>query len=69
MPVPSSQSPEASYDSRWFIWTIVFLVVTGVSLVSYIVLSDPNDTNIGPVVTTHAIASHKNLREVKTAEK
>jgi len=30
----------ANYDSRWFIWTIVFLVVTGISLVSYILLSD-----------------------------
>lgn len=28
------------YDPRWFIWTIVFLVVTGISLVSYILLSD-----------------------------
>lgn len=29
---PLSQS---AYDPRWFIWTIVFLVVVGVSLVSY----------------------------------
>ncbi len=29
-------------DNRWFIWTIVFLVVSGVSLVSYIAISDVN---------------------------
>lgn len=39
-PVIQVQSPE-SYSPRWFIWTIVFLVVTGVALVSYIVFSDP----------------------------
>ena len=31
---------KTEYNPRWFIWTIVFLVVTGVSLVSYIMLSD-----------------------------
>lgn len=31
----SNQSP-AHADLRWFIWTIVFLLVTGVSLVTYI---------------------------------
>lgn len=31
------------YDPRWFIWTIVFLVVVGISLVSYIFLSEPVD--------------------------
>lgn len=36
---PVKIQPE-QYDPRWFIWTIVFLVVTGISLVSYIVLSD-----------------------------
>ncbi len=34
-----------NYDPRWFIWTIVFLVVTGISLVSYIVLSDDGNNN------------------------
>lgn len=29
-----------SNDLRWFIWTIVFLVVSGVALVSYILLTD-----------------------------
>lgn len=27
------------YNPRWFIWTIVFLLVSGVSLVSYILIS------------------------------
>ena len=40
MPTLSAQMPQDNYDSRWFIWTIVFLVVTGISLVSYIALSD-----------------------------
>lgn len=48
--VPSSVKP--SYDPRWFIWTIVFLVVTGISLVSYIVFSDSESTSIDPVVVT-----------------
>jgi hypothetical protein len=37
-------------DNRWFIWTIVFLVVSGVSLVSYIAISDTNQydsTDVG----------------------
>jgi hypothetical protein len=35
-----SSNNNPPYDPRWFIWTIVFLVVTGISLVSYIVFSD-----------------------------
>lgn len=27
-------------DHRWFIWTIVFLIASGVSLVSYIMISE-----------------------------
>ncbi len=27
------------YNPRWFIWAIVFLVVSGISLVSYIMIS------------------------------
>ena len=42
-----------NYDSRWFIWTIVFLVVTGISLVSYIVLSDSGTNDAGPTVVIH----------------
>ena len=39
MPKNNSFAPQ-DYDPRWFVWTIVFLVVTGVSLVAFIVLSD-----------------------------
>jgi hypothetical protein len=33
------------YDPRWFIWTVVFLIVSGVSLVSYILITSSNDAN------------------------
>ncbi len=36
-------------DNRWFIWTIVFLVVSGVSLVSYIAISDMNQYDFADV--------------------
>ena len=36
----NSASAQNNYDPRWFIWTIVFLVVVGISLTSYIMLSD-----------------------------
>lgn len=39
-PYRSNIKPESAYDPRWFIWTIVFLVVAGISLTSYIMLSD-----------------------------
>lgn len=28
---------------RWFIWTVLFLIVSGVSLVSYIMITTIND--------------------------
>jgi hypothetical protein len=31
------------YDPRWFIWTIVFLLVSGVSLASYILITRTQD--------------------------
>lgn len=34
-----------TYDPRWFIWTVVILIVSGVSLVSYIIISGSNDSN------------------------
>jgi hypothetical protein len=40
MPNQKMTDAAGAYDPRWFIWTIVFLLVTGISLVSYIVLSD-----------------------------
>jgi hypothetical protein len=53
--------PVNNYDARWFIWTIVFLVVTGISLVSYIALSDTGlaDDSVG--VTTHT--THKTVKK------
>ena len=42
------QNIPGTYDSRWFIWTIVFLVVTGISLVSYITLSDNGTNDVPP---------------------
>ena len=56
-----TMTPEqAKYDPRWFIWTIVFLVVTGISLVSYIVLSGNEDidtTGIAAKTPVHKIVS------------
>ncbi len=44
-------SEKDQYNPRWFIWTIVFLVVTGVSLVAFISLSGQEDYQ--GVLTTH----------------
>ncbi len=52
--------PQNHYDARWFIWTIVFLVVTGISLVSYIALSD-NGTNDASALVVRASA-HKAVK-------
>lgn len=40
MPTNNIGKTQENYDPRWFIWTIVFLVTTGISLVTYIVTSD-----------------------------
>lgn len=46
------QTPAPTYDPRWFIWTIVFLLATGVSLVCYIMISSESaDTDA--TITTH----------------
>jgi hypothetical protein len=43
-------------DHRWFIWTIVFLLVSGVSLVSYIMITDINqDTALLDSVTVKRV--------------
>ncbi len=47
-----------NYNPRWFIWTIVFLVVSGVALVSYIVFSDTAISYQGDV-TTHKAVTNK----------
>jgi hypothetical protein len=57
----TARPPVANYDSRWFIWTIVFLVVTGISLVSYIVLSQDGSNDVGPIVVSHHKAVTDNV--------
>ena len=44
------------YDPRWFIWTIVFLVVSGISLVSYIVFSDSGNDSVSPLTVSRSAA-------------
>jgi hypothetical protein len=61
MPIPNSTMPASNYDSRWFIWTIVFLVVTGISLVSYITLSSGGVNETPNLVIAHQ-ATHKALK-------
>lgn len=39
MPDKNQKVSQQEYDPRWFIWTIVFLVVTGVALTTYIATS------------------------------
>jgi len=41
------------YDPRWFIWTVVFLIVSGVSLVSYIVITSSQESVDASFVTVH----------------
>ena len=58
MPTGNSQTMQNNYDPRWFIWTIVFLVVTGISLVSYIALSDTGSADFNGV-TIAKVPVHK----------
>lgn len=51
--------PKSNYDPRYFIWTIVFLVVAGISLVSYIMLSDTS-TDFSDVVHAKTLARQTN---------
>ena len=59
MAMANKASTTANYDPRWFIWTIVFLVVTGISLVSYIVLSDTASVDAAGL----AVAHHKTVKK------
>lgn len=44
------------YDPRWFIWTIVFLIVTGVALTTYVATSpDPVADVYAEVVNNRSI--------------
>lgn len=49
-----NQRRAKDYDPRWLIWAIVFLVTSGTALVSYIIITDINNTDNLPVVKTHA---------------
>ncbi len=62
MPNPNYALPQKEYDPRWFIWTIVVLVVAGISLVSYIVFSD-SGTNDVPDFSVHKTPVVKNLTQ------
>ena len=57
-----AQLEEKSYDPRWFIWTVVFLIVSGVSLASYILITTSNDTNDTTTVFTLIHANHKKTK-------
>jgi hypothetical protein len=41
----SNQKTMANYDPRWFIWTIVFLLVSGIGLVTFIVTSSDSEAS------------------------
>ena len=55
----SNSKPLGRDDVRWFVWTIVFLVVVGVSLVSYIVFSDNGNTVSGYIVRPRPVTMSK----------
>ena len=61
MSSPNNASVQSNNDTRWFIWTIVFLVVTGISLVSYIVLSDNSSSDVSAAVVVRHDAAGKTL--------
>lgn len=47
------KKPVPKDDHRWFIWTIVFLLVSGVSLTSYIMITDINIDTANMQATTN----------------
>ena len=55
----NNKTAENNYDPRWFIWTILFLVVTGISLVSYIVLSDNGTEDVSAGTVLSRSTGHK----------
>ena len=50
MPDKNQKVSQQEYDPRWFIWTIVFLVVTGVALTTYIATSSDTSADFGEIV-------------------
>jgi hypothetical protein len=55
----TSTQAASGYDPRWFIWTIVFLIVAGFSLVSYITIVGYNDANTVVDFSTTHVTSHR----------
>ncbi len=54
----NQQKNQNNYDPRYFIWTIVFLVATGITLVTYIVTTNDSGNSPSGEVTTKTL-SHK----------
>ncbi len=44
---------------RWFIWTMVFLLVSGVSLVSYIMITDIGNTQVTDITASFIKVRHR----------
>ena len=62
-----AQFEEKPYDPRWFVWTIVFLIVSGVSLVSYILITTSNDdASNGYIPLIHIVRSSHSTSPSKT---
>ena len=61
MPTTSLRTPQTNYDPRWFIWTIVFLVTTGIMLVTYIVVSDNSGDSSG--LLSAKASTHKVIKK------
>ena len=51
----NNQAVQSSYDPRWFIWTIVFLVTAGVGLTVIISTTSANDSS---QVSTSLVVHH-----------
>ncbi len=59
MPNFNSSQAQNQYDSRWFIWTIVFLMVSGISLVSYILLSADGTDDTLQIIKSKTLTQKK----------
>jgi hypothetical protein len=62
--VPNENTTNATqgqklYDPRWFIWTIVFLLVSGISLVSYITITGSGIDDGSQVLPFHHFTQKK----------
>ncbi|MBL8029768.1 MAG: hypothetical protein JNN11_00795 [Candidatus Doudnabacteria bacterium] len=55
--MPKNNQPSEEYNPRWFVWTVVFLVVTGVSLVAFITLSDSGSDGYQEVTIGRSVRS------------